>query len=210
MLNSVKITDYLKVFLILLAFMAFSISSPVAPDATAKSKSKKHRKVKKDEKVRKKAKLKKKKLSGKALFNSVWTKTKINSSKTLKKKGKKPPKGSVAGVRGNKKDGEYLQPYWKGDDKEELEREAARSFQKATKLMDDKDFEPAISLLEKFLKKFAGTKPEPQARVALGLCLAQTGQNPKAENVLSKFVEKFPAHPLAPEVAEVINDLKTE
>ena len=149
-------------------------------------------------------------LSGKALFNAVWTKAKQTKPNEVEKGDKKAPKASVAGIRGKKKEGEYLKPYWKGDDKKAIEREAARNFQKASELIDKGDFEPAVASLKEFMAKYSGTTPEPNARVALGICLAQLDKKQEAEQELNKFVEKYPAHPLAEEAKKVIADLQKE
>jgi TolA-binding protein len=138
--------------------------------------------------------------AGQDLYGSVWQKVRPNP--------KARPTGTasaVAGLRGEEK-GKFLKPYWKGEKK--IETPDLLAFREIGKLMDAQDFAKAEQAFLNFITSYPKSALMPKIKLGLAICFIHLGKKDDAVKVLTDWLAQYPQNELAPDVKNILADIK--
>jgi len=115
----------------------------------------------------------------------------------------------IAGVGGVESTTGGLQPYWKGDRREDPDYiKEVDAFLDAVELADAGKFEQATEALNAFSDSYPASSLDPNVQFALGLAYGQLGKDAEGVAALELFAERYPEHPLVSDANELIQVLR--
>ncbi len=136
-----------------------------------------------------------------SFFYEVWSRVQSMTPNADRPGGGEERVTVTAGLRGAEGEEKAMEPYWKGGIAEDPDfREEVRAYRKALKEGRKGNPDP----LSRFLNEHGDSDLAANARFALGMAYADSGNARQAREVLESFRQNYPEHPLSDDAKAVM------